>query len=186
MMERLSKRAFTMLAAAGLLALSSGVAQANPARHGDPAKKAERQERMQQEMTKRLGASLGLDEAKAKEVADILGAARLARQEAMKTVRAERDALKQLVERKASAKELDAQRARLEAAVANVPSSLEVLSQTGRVLDAEQQAKLAVRLSDHSGKGFGAGKGFKHGKGKHEGEGRGRGMKHGKRAPAAD
>lgn len=137
-----SKRMFTLVAA-GAVFVSTGVASAQqrgPAKH---------EARMQQRVVEKLGPSLGLDESQSQELASLLKSSGEARRAAMKNVHAEREALRQLVEGKAPAEELNARRARLEAAVAGVPSMLDVLADTGRILDAEQQAKLALKLSGH-------------------------------------
>lgn len=133
---------FTLLAA-GLLFTTASVASAGEHCLG------KRGAKMEKRVVEKLGPSLGLDEAKSQELAAILKESRVARMEAMKTVRAERDTLKQLLENKASGNELDAQRANVEAAMVNVPSKLDVLASTGRILDAEQQAMLTLKLSGH-------------------------------------
>lgn len=168
-MRQSPKRSFTLFVA-GLLLSTAGVAAAGErdAAKRDPAKRGEM---MEKRVVEKLGPSLGLDEAKSKELAVILKESAQARMAAMKDVKAERDALKQLVENKAPADVVAAQRAQVEAAMAKVPSKLDVLASTSRILDAEQQAKLTLKLSGHEG----GKRGMRHGK---KGEGR--------RAPKAE
>lgn len=157
-MRSFTKRSFTLFAA-GLLLASTSIASAaerGPGKRGecqgakrgecDPAKRGER---MQKRVTEKLGPSLGLDEAQSQELAAIMKASAEARMAAMKTVRAEREQLRVLVENKAPAKDIEAQRAQVEAAMVAVPSKLDVLASTSRVLNAEQQAKLTLKLSGH-------------------------------------
>lgn len=171
-MRRFPKRSI-ILAAAGLVFATAGVATAE--RGDGPRDPAAFAQKMEKRVVEKLGPSLGLDEAKSKELAAILAESGKQRHAAMKKVKDERGKLQQLVDNKASAKELDAQRAQLEAALNDVPSRTEVLAATGRILNSEQQAKLALKLSGK--KGF-------HGKKGHHGK-KGEGKRGGKRGPAS-
>lgn len=112
----------------------------------DPARRLARVERQVRE---RLAPQLGTDERTTARLAEILREAASRRMAAMQAVRAEREALQALVDRKAPAKELETELARLDDAAARVPARRAVFEQTRRVLTPEQQALLVLQMGRH-------------------------------------
>lgn len=172
-MKHLSRTISSSLAgvvAAAVLAVSpAALAQGDASekqRLTPEAKLEKKLARMERMVRERLSPRLGLDDAQEEQLVRAFQESAQERKQAMMAVKAERKALKELVERGAPEAELDAQLKRLEAAGESVPKRGALLDKTAGFLTAEQQAKLALVGPKHGkhGKYGKHGKRFKHGK----------------------
>lgn len=132
------------VATAGVLALT-GVATAQPG--AGRMTPEEHQARIEAKVHERLAPKLGLDEKTADRLASVLSAAAAKRHAARATVRGEREALRGLLDRKASDAELEAQLRKLADAQKAVPGRDAVLEETRGFLTVEQQARLTLLMS---------------------------------------
>lgn len=145
------------LVSASFLALGLVVAPAAQARpQADPAQMSEKIDRR---VNERLAPALGLDDATARQFADVLKQDAQRRYEVMQNVRAERQALRALVERGASDAELSAQLQRLDAAKAAMPDRTATREKLRSLLTPQQQAKLELMGPGKRGMGPGMGPG---------------------------
>jgi len=140
------RKGLAAVALAGTLLVSS----AAMAGHGGPGRMPPEQRlaHMEERIKTDLAPKLGIDEKTAAKLAEVLKAEAEKRFTAMKAMKAERETLRALVDKKASAAELEAQMKKLDDLHASMPKPGDVMADLKRILTVEQQAKFRLLAGD--------------------------------------